>query len=321
MLRKIIIYIVCYTMAWTTVLPAYAQSVQQPTTVNESTLRTLYPDAKIIHVSEQDYPALQAQLRAKGYQLAQAGTPPVDDSDAYVNPPSSLEETDCGNRKYKGNEPGEEALRFSIDFTKEMMDSGGHGKSDDRGAAIVFVVVGTIILFVWTLYVFQYLYDISTGNYQCKWNEFSYTSTSIYSTATQYAFFQGVQYQTGAQYGNSDFGLSFELGYSDIKLTDIGTLRLTGLYWFVGPMLRWRMTKEKKNPDYLQMSFRAGSTEHAEMGLIAQVKVGYRIGLSENAYMSVSWGAMNLKLKETQGLISDTNQFYYIYGVNVGYQF
>ena len=69
------------------------------------------------------------------------------------------------------------------------------------------------------------------------------------------------------------------------------------------------------------MDFLAGSTEYAEVGVIARVNMGLRFAISEAMHMSFNWGAMNINLNENQGIIDDRNRYYYLYGINVGYRF
>ncbi len=321
MFKKTLSYLLCTCLVGSPFSQVLAQGGIFPSVSTIQDVTQNYPNASVIHVSEKEYPGLEQSLRQRGYEqtraihLAQAESQDFHKIDkADVRSPDA----DCGSKDYRGEEPGQAALRVSIDFTNDMMNSSG--RRDDRSAAVVFVVVGTIVVFVWALYLFRYLYDISVGNYQCRWSDIAFSSTSTYRRLDQYIHFYGVQYQTGASYGSTNFGVSLELGNASIYLTDISSLQLSGLYWMVGPVLQFRMG-EKRNPSYFHMSFRAGSTENTEVGVIGEVRVGFHLGISDNAYIGLDWGAMNLKLKETESIISNANQFDYIYGVNVGYSF
>ncbi|MDH5573525.1 MAG: hypothetical protein OEY89_17305, partial [Gammaproteobacteria bacterium] len=64
-----------------------------------------------------------------------------------------------------------------------------------------------------------------------------------------------------------------------------------------------------------------GSTEFDAMGTIAQANLGLQFGIGDSFKLGVSWGAMNINLNNTQGIVSERDQYYYLYGVNMGYQF
>ena len=57
------------------------------------------------------------------------------------------------------------------------------------------------------------------------------------------------------------------------------------------------------------------------MGVIAQATLGLQFGIGDAMRLGLSWGAMNINLKNDQGIISDDEQYYYLYGLNVGYRF
>ena len=226
---------------------------------------------------------------------------------------------DCNSRSGGVSTPGDDSLRVMVDFSSDMMKSSGSGNGD--GAVIVFVIVGTVLIVVWALYVFKYLYDVATGFSPCgKWSDLVFTSSSISGYGNQRANFNGIRYMTGFRDGATEFGIAAELGYSDILLNEITTPEMKGLYWFIGPILRWRLSASK-NPHYFQMNFLAGSTEHDEMGVIAQATLGLQFGIGDAMRLGLSWGAMNINLKNDQGIISDDEQYYYLYGLNVGYRF
>lgn len=198
------------------------------------------------------------------------------------------------------------------------MNSSG-SSSDD--AAVLFVVVGTVVVIVWALYVFKYLYDISLGNTPCgRWSELAVVSSNASAGVAQHARFDGLRYSTGFREGSLDVGLGFELGQTDILLSEVGVLELEGRYWLLGPILRWRLSRGK-NPSYFQMNFVAGSTEHDEVGLLAKASLGLLFGIGDSLQLGVNWGAMNINLNDNQGIISERSQYHYLYGINMGFRF
>ena len=329
MLKRIISYLLCFVMAWTTVIPAYAGNSNPINNMDEAAVRAKYPDAKIIHVSEEEYPKLAEKLQKQGYQTSsmeplqqlainennQQNDQPEEDINHTRIP--SRNRDDCGDGYYRPNEPASDgSLRVAVDISSDMLHSNG----DDKSAAVLFVFVGAVLLVVWTFYVFKYLYDVSRGYHPCRWSELSVSSNAISSSVDQHAYFNGLNYRTGIYNRGTEFGLSAEIGHSDILLAESGSLHLKGMYWLIGPLLRWRLSSGR-NPHYFQMDFLAGSTEHSEIGVIARANLGLRFGISEKMHMTLNWGAMNINLNDDQGIINNHNQYYYLYGINVGYQF
>jgi len=322
MLHRLTSYIICFFMIGMNVIPGQAYAVQpgSPVTLDETELLEKYPDAKVIRVSPGEYQTLAKELQQRGYQqsefvplqLAQNNTNAVTRARA-----GSTLADDCVT---KGDESaGEESLRLMVDFTDDMMSSGS-GSSGDA-AAVLFVIVGTVVVVVWALYVFKYLYDISLGNTSCgDWNELTVVSSAASTTGEQHARFNGLRYSTGFREGSLDVGIGIELGKTDILLSEVAVLELKGNYWLLGPILRWRLS-QGINPGYFQMNFSAGTTEHDEVGLLAKASMGLLFGIGDHMQLGFNWGAMNINLNDNQGIISERSQHHYLYGVNMGFRF
>ena len=105
-----------------------------------------------------------------------------------------------------------------------------------------------------------------------------------------------------------------------ILLVEVGTLELKGRYWLLGPILRWRFSDDI-NPNYFQMNFIAGTTEHDEVGMLAKASLGFLFGVGDSMQLGFNWGAMNIDLNENQGIITERDQYHYFYGINVGFKF
>jgi len=327
---RVIIHMLSFILAWTTVMPAYATGSNPINEMDESAISKKYPKAKIIHVTEEDYPELAEKLEKKGYRTSiMNSVPQLAQNDSYQQPDQTSGEinnnqmpprktSDCDDGySNQDSSASDDSLQVMVDFSSDMMDSNGNS---DKNAAVVFVFIGAVLLVVWTIYIFKYLYDISLGRNVCGWSELSASTSRISSPTDQFAKFYGLNFKTGVKSGATEFGLSAEVGHSDILLIESGSLRLKGLYWLLGPMLRWRLTPSS-NPHYFQMDFLAGSTEHSEMGIIARASMGLRFALNKTTHMSLNWGAMNINLKDNQGIINDREQFYTLYGINLGFRF
>ncbi len=325
MFRQLTAYLICITMIGSSVIPhpVYAAGLSSSDVFNEAELLEKYPDAKVIRVSPEEYLALEKKLQQSGYrqsevvplQLAQNNV----EQDAGVVEPVHVDTVSSDDCTENGDEStGEDSFRVMLDITDDMMHSSG---SSGDGAAVLFVIVGTVVVIVWSLYVFKYLYDVSLGNAPCgRWNEVAVVSSSASTGEAQHARFNGLRYSTGVRDGSMDVGISLELGETDILLSEVGVLELKGRYWLLGPVLRWRLS-QGINPSYFQTNFVAGSTEHDEVGLLAKASLGFLFGLGDSLQLGLNWGAMNIDLNENEGVITQRDQYHYFYGINMGFRF
>jgi hypothetical protein len=288
--------------------------------LNEQAIRSQYPGARIVHVQPEDYPQLAERLSHQGYVVATDGEFGQEQNvDASAPGAHGKDDCDSGTSSKTDPEATEDSFRLIVDVTDDMLRSGNHGGGE--GAAIVFVIVGAVVIVVWALYVVKYLYDLAVGFQPCgRWSELTLVSSTISASDLQHIDFDGARFMTGFRDGNMDVGIALELGHVDLLLTEASSLALKGSYWLLGPMLRWRLSSGS-NPHYFQMNFMGGSTEHDEVGVLARASLGFRLGLGDHVHVGVSWGAMNVRLNNDQGIISDRDQYHYLYGINAGFGF
>lgn len=330
LLHRFIVYLVCVSVAATCVLPGTGYAGVGNSAVmmemNEQVLLNDYPQAKILHVTTDNYPALEERLKQMGYQkskpvaldLAQSDTRYIKQSPSEDNRPVETSTSDdCGQGGITSS--SEESFRVIVDLTDDIMDSGNNASGDE--AVVVFVIIGAVVLVVWTLYVFKYFYDVSVGIVPCgRWSELTMITSGTSNDGDQHARFNGLRYSTGFRNGVADVGISLEAGQIDLLLREVTSLELEGQYWLLGPVLRWRLLDEA-NPSYLEMNFLAGSTEHDEVGLLARANIGVLIGIGKALQLGLNWGVMNINLNGDQGIISDRSQYHYLYGINIGFRF
>lgn len=333
MLRPLIVKLVCVALACMPVYPVHANPLPAQEPVDAQALQARYPHATVIQVSAEDYPALQNNLRRLGYQ-PQAGTAPLllaaNEPPSPAPPPAPAPQpapqegstVDCDARAAQSGGGGNVGVNVNIFSGGHPGGRGSGGRGSNDGAAIILVIVGAVVLVVWTVYAIKYVADTASGRVDpCgrRWSEWAVSTTSIDSDRSQYANFFGLRYLTGVDHGGMTFGLSAELGQADVQLTEASALRLRGLYWMLGPLLRWDMSGGS-NPSYFQMELVAGSTENPEMGVIAAAKLGVNFGLSDRLRLGVSYGALNMNLHE-QGIIANRSRSYTVWGLDMGYRF
>jgi len=322
MLHRFIAYLICFFMVSMNVIPrpVYAGQIFHSGDSSEKELFEKYPNAKVIRVTAEEYQSLEKKLQQQGYRQSEIISLELAKNDADASGNQQTKEVlsdDCAD---KGDESaGEESFRVMVDLTEDMMRTGNGSSSDE--AAVLFVIVGTVVVIFWALYVFKYLYDISVGSAPCgHWNELTAVSSRASTSEAQHARFAGLRYATGFREGILDVGISFELGKTDILLSEIGVLALEGRYWLLGPVLRWRLSSGG-NPSYFQMNFVGGTTEHEEVGLLAKASMGLLFGIGDSMQLGLNWGALNINLNGNQGIITERSQYHYLYGVTMGFKF
>lgn len=321
MYRTSLSHLMCLIIIFSTVFPVQAESIIKPENLSQSQISQIYPDAKIIYTEAENYSDIAEELSNQGY-ISQAQSVPDNAGETYqrslIDKPE-LSTEDC-NKTRNHDSTTEESLDIFVNVTGDIIEHGEKSGSGDQ-AAIVFVVIGTVLVVVWALYVFKYLYDITTGFKPCHiWYEFNYTSSRTHSSGDQRLEFNGLRFMTGFRDRITEVGFAVELGKADIKLTEINSLELNGNYWLLGPILRWPLS-ENKNPGSFYMNFMAGSTEHDDINYIAKANIGLRFALAENFTFSINWGVLNIDLSDSQSLINDRDQYHYIYGINTGLLF
>jgi len=226
MIKKIFTQLLCVVFTFTAVLPARAAAPAVTADMNEQAIRAQYPDARIIHVAEEDYAQLAAHLSEQGYRVAANGVAPVeqDQQDQQESQKPERPEDDCGKRAEQGEASDDGTFRVIVDATDDILHSGNQGSSRES-AAIVFVIVGAIVIVVWALYVIKYLYDSAVGISPCnRWSELTLVSSAISRSSSQHIDFNGVRFMTGFRTGVTDVGIAVELGRSDILLTEASAL-------------------------------------------------------------------------------------------------
>ena len=321
MFKELLTHLLCIVFVFTSSFPVLASGTESAGGLSEQHIRSQYPNARIVHVEPEDYPKLATELSSRGYVAANQQH--LDEAqDAPLVPERRSAEKDCdkSGRSDTGPVDDDGSFQVIVDATDDILRSGDSSGSSE-GAVLVFVIIGAVVIVVWALYVLKYVYDLALGFEPCgRWSELTFISSSISSDSTQHIDLNGLRLMTGFRDGMTDVGIAVELGQADILLTEASALELQGVYWFLGPVLRWRFS-EGNNPHYFQMNFMGGSTEHDEIGVIARASLGLRFGLGDHMHFGISWGAMNVRLNNDQGIITERDQYHYLYGVNAGFSF
>jgi len=309
-IKKFISFLLCVSVTFCYTPFSYADITYVGDGMSEAEIKARYPDAKIIHTTQKEYPEVARQLRDQGYALQQESS--TGSSVNYSN--------DCNQSSGRNPQTTDDTIRMGVEITDDILDSAGNS-SNNKLAAIVFVIIGTIVVVVWAIYVFKYMYDLASGFRPCfPWYEFTLSSSSTSSKSIKQLDLTGLRFMTGFSDENTDVGIALELGESDIKFTDTDSVNFGGNYWMLGPVLRWHLNKEL-NPHTFQMSFMGGSTQSRSVDLLARANIGVQFSLSNSFHLGFSWGVMNIELNSHQGIITERDEYEYFFGINSGVQF
>jgi len=56
-------------------------------------------------------------------------------------------------------------------------------------------------------------------------------------------------------------------------------------------------------------------------GIVALANLSFRFSLQKKYQFGINWGAININVNEKEGIISESDQYYYLYGINFDYHF
>lgn len=292
-------------------MPAYADITYADEGLSETEIRASYPNAKIIHTTESEYSEVAETLRSQGYTV-QNNTPSAQQNTSN----NSSDFSDC---KKSTETSSDDSVRIGVEITDDILHSAGN--SNEKQAVVVFVIIGTVVVIVWSIYVFKYMFDLASGFKPCyPWYELTFTSSALTSPTIKQLDLNALRFMTGFSDENTDFGIAVEFGRANINLTDNDSTDFGGRYWMLGPVLRWHLNKQI-NPHTFQMSFMGGTTEHNAVNLLARASIGLQLSLSNSFHLGFSWGVMNIELNNDQGIISAHDDYEYFFGVNSGFSF
>ncbi|MGA1870181.1 MAG: hypothetical protein ACMUJM_16715 [bacterium] len=197
----------------------------------------------------------------------------------------------------------------------------------DEVAAILYVVIGVVVVAVLIIYGGKYFYDVATGrgDFQYWWEvgaQSTFFNKADKETALGRGSMAGLKFTSGIIDQDIRIGLAGEVGYLAVKLNSMFTSKfidIDGLYGVIGPAIR--LCWGKINPHYLSLELLAGSSEHDEVGIISTARAGINWGIMEHIRFGINGGAIYFNLNETEGLFDEEGEFRFIIGIEVGYRF
>jgi hypothetical protein len=218
----------------------------------------------------------------------------------------------------------------------------GHGKSGGGGssgsghewAAVIFVVVGVVVVGAFILYGAQTVYELATNRddvpvFQEMGLRLSYSGqeyggaeagTDLYRDA----YLTGIRYAVGLDRPGMGMGLSVEGGYLDVKLRGISdpsqTFDFRGGYLVAGPLLRFG----RNDPFSFSLEFLNGTSTHASVGWISKSRMTLQAKVARHTLLGAHLGAVFYDLHFLDGLAWRQGDFNrdlsLIYGLDMGWE-
>ncbi|WP_455205533.1 hypothetical protein, partial [Kaarinaea lacus] len=197
----------------------------------------------------------------------------------------------------------------------------GFTPSSTEGLVVLLVVVGVILVAALVFYAGVYLYELASGKFELpSWWE-AKVNLDIVSGDQLDGTLSGLRFKTGLSDDKSFLGLALEAGYFDLDL-DLNYSSTPesayGAYWLVGPSIEFISRKE---PLSLGFEFLGGRSLHDNIGAMSVMKLGFNIRTPQSALINMHVGGLYTDLKNTSGLIDRFDEYNWIYGVELGFEF
>ena len=168
------------------------------------------------------------------------------------------------------------ASNFAVDASSGNWDMGG-----DKWAAVIYVVVGVVVVGAFVIYGIQAVYELMTNqNDRPVFKEFSLRYSysgrrwddggpNLYRNANLI----GLHYGTGLDHGGWGVGLALEGGYIDLSLRGINdpasAFFFKGGYFVAGPLVRFGDNK----PLSFTLEFLNGTSDQPSIGWISKSRM------------------------------------------------
>lgn len=282
--------------------------------------------------------------RRKDCPGATAPPPPVSSAGTSTPPDTPPPSTDTGTAEPPTTSPQSPppSQRSSTHTSVSVSHSGGFhlpnfgGGGGNKGdaAAVMLIVIGVVVIAALFIYAGKWLIDTLSNDedYYAYWWDIGAQFITLGTEAGQHGDFNGLKFSGGFVANRvTQFGLAAEVGKMDLDVlynrnsTTPTRVNLKGTYWLVGPTVRWLLgytdTEQFINNSYIYLELLGGNADRKEVDLLAVARIGFNTALGKHLRLGVHYGAFYLGLKQDQGFANDGNNYWNMYGLELGYQF
>ena len=200
-----------------------------------------------------------------------------------------------------------------LDLREGGGKDGGKGGGLDANdwAAMIYVVVGLVVVGAFLVYALQTLVELAINKehypvFQEAGLRLSYSGHAWRDGAGadlyRDAYLAGIRYAIGFDRPGADIGLAVEGGYLDIRLTSSAGINdafdFRGGYLVAGPLLRFGSF----HPLCFSMEFLNGTSTHASIGWISKARMALQARVGRHEVFGAHLGAVFYDLAFLDGL-------------------
>lgn len=216
-------------------------------------------------------------------------------------------------------------------FQLPNIGGGGGGKGD--AAAVMLIIIGVVVIAALFIYAGKWLVDMLSNDedYYAYWWDIGTQFMVLDTEANQHGNFTGLKFSGGFIANRlAHFGLAVEVGRMDLDLlynrnSIPQRVNLEGTYWLLGPTVRWLLgnvdTEQAINNSYFHLQLLGGGSDRNEVDKMALARVGFNTGIGRHLRLGLHYGAFYLGLDQDQGFANDGDNYWNMYGMEIGYQF
>lgn len=204
----------------------------------------------------------------------------------------------------------------------------------DDAAAVMLVVIGVVVIAALFIYAGKWVIDQFSNeeDYYSYWWDIGTHVIYLDTASSERGSFSGLKLSGGFVPNlHTNFGITFELGSMDLNLlynreTNPQRIQIQGSYLMLGPQVRWLFgsidaTENTINNSYIYLELLGGTSDRDEVDKMAIARIGLNTGIHEHLRIGLHYGAFYLGLDKDQGFANDGDNYWNMYGFELGYQF
>lgn len=247
------------------------------------------------------------------------------------------------SKQEKKDEKDEEKEKKKPENSEQNVSFGSHfnvfhsfGNDSSGSALIVFAVVGLVMVVAWLPYFPVFLYKSIKDKENFEHQHLvslNYVLSGKYGNESEgeefrYGSFLSGRYSYFIKEKDTDpwvtLGIGAEAGYYRFKDRNRGQNKVQqseGAYWLMGPSLVFGDLEESVNPFFAKLDLLAGTSFDSDLGLVSRAEFSVNGKIYQGLSLGLGVGALYIKLKNNQGIVSRSNDLSLIFSSHLNYSF
>lgn len=226
---------------------------------------------------------------------------------------------------------GRASVYIDQGFRLPKISGGGNGKD---AAAVMLIVIGVVVIAALFIYAGKWIADMlqNDEDYYAYWWDIGGQFINLDTDPGEHGNFTGIKFSGGfVPNMHTNFGLTAEIGRMDLDLlynrnSTPQRVNIEGTYWLLGPIVRWLFGNRDSDENfahnsYVYLELLGGNSDRDGIDMIGVGRIGINTGLGEHMRLGFHYGAFYLGLDEDQGFANDGDNYWNMYGLEIGYQF